>query len=119
MKIDPLPPINRREMRARHLASSLVRELEDFVPRDSLPGAHGALFKLFMSSDAEVITSADRIAAGLPERNEFGLTPDEHRAVELQRLHILTASPTPIFFCADCPNKPGSATARPEGESTP
>ena len=105
-KLSPLPPVDRRAMRARHLAAAMLRELDDFIPRDSRSGAHDALMKLFMDSDAEVITSADRITAGLPERNSFGLTPDEHRAIEAQRMLMLVSSPTPILFCSECPHKP-------------
>ncbi len=105
-KLDPIPPVDRRQMRARHMASAILREMDDFIPRDCLPGAHGALMKLFMESDAEIITSIDRKEAGLPERNSFGLTPDEHRAVEAQRLAVLTSFPAPIMFCLDCPAKP-------------
>lgn len=56
-------------------------------------GAHDALVRLFYETDAEIITSADRRAAGLPERNERGLSPDEHKAIEAQRALLLVAPP--------------------------
>lgn len=110
MKIAPVPAINRREMRALSLASTMVRALDDYIPRDCRSAAHDALTKLFHDADAEVITNEDRRAAGLSERNEFGLSPEEHRLIESQRAFLMTQPPPPIMFCMTCPHKPGSAT---------
>lgn len=92
---------NYREMRARHLASSLLRELEDYIPRATCSRAYDALLELFVKTDAEIITNMDRTAAGLPERNECGLTPEEHRIMESRKMLALVAPPAPVYLGID------------------
>jgi len=92
---------NYRRRRADMLAASIMRELADFIAPAALDRAHHALAKMFAETDAEVITEADRLAAGLPQRNDNGLSPEEHRIIETQRQLALVALPQ-IHICAKC-----------------
>jgi hypothetical protein len=96
---------NYRERRAQQLSAAIMRTLEDHVPRSARHDAHDALMRLFVESDAEIITEADRLAAGLPARNERGLSPEEHRVIEAQRQLALIKPPN-IYLCAKCSKMP-------------
>lgn len=54
------------------------------------------LFDLFYEAGAEIITDADRTAAGLPRRDGYGLTADELRARESWMLQAITR-PAPLY----------------------
>lgn len=92
---------NYRRRRADILAASIMRELRDFIPAAAIGRARDALATLFAETDAEVITEADRLAAGLPKRNENGLSPEEHRLIETQR-QLALVKPPHFYVCAKC-----------------
>lgn len=67
----------------------------EYDPSDARRGIVRALDTLFFATGVEIITDADRIHAGLPPRNEKGLTDDELRVIEEVRLEIMRR---PITF---------------------
>ena len=59
---------------------------------------HEALFSLFFAIGVEVITDADRAAAGLDPRNERGLTEYEMRAMEERRMEAMLRPVPPVII---------------------
>lgn len=82
--------INRRQMRAQVVSHHVMHALEPFIDilqRRDPKGQYrreiyGVLFNLFFATGVEVITDADRAAAGLSPRNEYGLTAEEFHLME-------------------------------------
>lgn len=101
--IEPLE-FNYRENRARSITAAIVARLRDCIPRTAYREAHDELMALFVEMDAEIVTTEDRKAAGLPARNDRGLTPLEHRAIEARRMEVLTSPPAPVIIgvCGKC-----------------
>jgi hypothetical protein len=100
-KLLEIPQPNYRAMRAKRLAADIMQRLNRYIPDALLPRAQDELIELFGETDAEVVTEHDRRAAGLPERNELGLSPEEHVAIEARKLQTLVQPPT-VNFCMVC-----------------
>jgi hypothetical protein len=102
--------IDRRSVRAdqiTHLIMSIIRqhvghylnsnEAQDAaVERDLMRDLKDQLW----ADGAHMITEGDRIAAGLPPRNIYGLTVDELRIIE-DRMIMAMLQPTPPNFVFD------------------
>lgn len=102
MQMDMLP--DRRRLRAQVVAHNVLHILEPWIERlDRLEQWHEAnrplkdgdrpppknsrdiyraLFELLYATGVEVITDADRAAAGLDHRNQKGMTDQELRIME-------------------------------------
>lgn len=121
MNMDMLP--DRRRLRAEVIAHNVLHALEPWIERlDQLeqwheseqPLAEGeerrrpprphreiyrALFDLLYAIGVEVITDADRAAAGLDHRNQKGMTDQELRIMENRLLEAMLR-PMPNIFTA-------------------
>lgn len=66
-----------RRQRAMMLTGHIMGLIGGLIDHDAARDVHDALYKVFFESGAEVISDADRRAAGLPPRDENGLTSEE------------------------------------------
>lgn len=106
---------DRRRLRAEIVAHHVLIALEPWIERldrlelwNGVAGGDSAgrpkirrdiyrvLFDLLYITGAEVITDADRVAAGLEPRNEHGLTDSELRILE-NRMTEAMLKPTALF----------------------
>jgi len=91
---------NKRLLRAQSMASAVMQTLGKFIKddnRDEKKYAHRALMDLFMGQGVEVITDRDRIEAGLPLRDEYGITEMELQIIENRRMTIMAEVSKPLF----------------------
>lgn len=56
------------------------------------------LMQMFYESGADIITDADRSAAGLPARGPSGLTAEELRILEARRIEMMLKPMPPMFL---------------------
>jgi len=70
-----------------HVGRHLCDHGENHGPRD----ASRDLFEALYEAGAEVVTDADRAAAGLPPRDQYGLTREELVLLEQRRLDAMRA----------------------------
>lgn len=82
-----------RRRRADALTSALMHVISPYLADETgheHKDAFYAIFDEMYQSGAEVITDADRAAAGLQPRGRLGWTQDELAALEKQRLEMMT-----------------------------
>jgi hypothetical protein len=80
--VRPALTIDNRSLRARTLVANILKMLDGYIPHACREDVFETLYKSFYEAGAEVITDADRQVAGLPPRNEHGLTAEELHAIE-------------------------------------
>lgn len=98
-KLDPIPPFDRRRARAMAIVGSIMKTIDPLLGEDVRRGRIAdALLGLFHEADAEIITEHDRREAGLPPRNEYGLTPFEHQAIEAKRYELMVQPLMPMVI---------------------
>ena len=96
-----------RRARAMRLASEIINTVAKHITRathteanererDVMRDVYRDLFDLLFTKGAEVITDEDRRQAGLPPRNESGMTREEMHALEARRLELMYAPAPPI-----------------------
>lgn len=100
-----MPPL--RQMRAERITSEIMqivdRHLRDnyeAAERNVVRDIHRDMIDMFFKADVDIITEIDRVEAGLPRRNAYGLTHDEMRIREL-KLQEAMLSPMPSMFLPD------------------
>jgi hypothetical protein len=89
----PLPPPNLRQARADQLTAQIMQIIGKYLcqhgdhrpPRDAVRD----LYETFCEAGVEIITDADRAAAGLEPRGPYGLTMTELCILELRRREAL------------------------------
>src|SRR6185312_12651147 len=70
-----------RRHRANELTSYILKELGDLLPREHRRAAAERLFDRFMADGYDIVTDAQRAAAGLAPRNDYGWTYSELQAL--------------------------------------
>lgn len=73
-----------RQMRAQRITAELMHVLDKHLRHDpdiSLRKIHEDIFDMFFKADVDIITEIDRINAGLPRRNAYGLTLEEGKYI--------------------------------------
>ncbi len=89
---------NRRLQKSRHLTAHIMHMLHSKLPASTnFKEIARELEDLFYTSGVEIITEADRIAAGLQPRDHNGLTIDELRAIDAVYLNNLLKPLPPIM----------------------
>lgn len=91
--------IDFRKKRAAHLASVLVREIEDVLPHDThdaLRDIHDRIFEMLYLNGAAWTTDEERRALGFEERDLLGWTPSERIKHQQQILEFMTKLQHPI-----------------------
>jgi hypothetical protein len=102
--MDHLPPTiayRFRQQRADELTARVMSVIGKYLERhdgEACRDAGHALFDLFYGSGVEVISDADRAAAGLLQRDEQGLTPEELQILEARRMQIMLAPMPPVLI---------------------
>jgi hypothetical protein len=93
---------NVRSRRADNLAHEVMAIVSRALDRHPRQDAEREIFhelsETFRQQGVEIITDADRAAAGLPARDGHGWTPAELLALEN---HRITAMTRPIYFGVD------------------
>jgi hypothetical protein len=91
----------RRRARAQALTSHIMqliqRYLCDHFEEDGHREASAVLFEALYESGADIITDADRSAAGLPPRGPYGLTADEMRLMEHKHMTAMLHPMPPLI----------------------
>lgn len=105
MSPSPILPLNLRRQRARALAAHIFNTLQDHIPRIGWNTAKYELENLLYLKDVEILTRDDRIAAGLPERDETGLTPEQHRLWDAFMFKRMTEPPALMVMTENGPRK--------------
>lgn len=93
--------LDRRRLRANSLAAAVMQVITPYIRDEDgqeRKEAYYAMLKLFLTEGVEVLTDNDRLAAGLPPRDEKGWTPDELAVFEAVRLEALAR---PVYFRLD------------------
>lgn len=111
---------DRRRARAMAIVGGIMQAIRPHLhPDDRLSRISDAILELMHEADAEIITKHDRAEAGLPDRNEFGLSPEEHRAIEDQRLLLMTRPVPPLIMtlCPKCGEAAPADTATKDAKS--
>lgn len=81
-----------RQMRAQRITAELMRVLDKHLRHDpdiSLRKIHEDIFDMFFKADVDIVTEIDRINAGLPRRNAYGLTREEMQIMEHKRKELM------------------------------
>lgn len=96
------PALRRRRADAMvaHVMEKIGPLLCSHSPFDNRKRAVERLLDLFHDSGIDVVTDEMRRMAGLPERNDYGLTPHELHVLEVQRIQSLM-NPPPIIVKKD------------------
>lgn len=82
--------ISPRKARARHLAACCMNAIDQCVAPALQDAAFQTLEAMFENQDAEVITADHRKAAGLPPRNELGMTDAEMAAIDAAKARLIS-----------------------------
>jgi len=99
--------INRRHVRAQqitHLLMTIIREhVGAYLESEDAQKAHveadlmRAIADQLWADGVQMITEGDRIAAGLPPRNVYGLTADELMIMEARLTTAMLQPPAPFI----------------------
>ena len=80
-----------------HVMNVIGKYLCDHGDARGHQDASRALMQMFYESGADIITDADRAAAGLPDRGPSGLTREELQIMEARRMEAMLAQVPPMF----------------------
>lgn len=97
----PLYPEHRRHRAmalTAHIMSMIGKYLRDDAEIEGHRDASRDLFEALYESGAEVITDADRTAAGLPARGPYGLTREELRLLEARYTEVMLRPMAPMIL---------------------
>lgn len=99
--------INRRHLRTQQLLGFVLLHIRPYL--DQRPESRAerdvarVLEELFHASGVQIITEADRAAAGLPPRDHSGMTLEEIGIIETRMREAMLQPPAPIIVkCANC-----------------
>lgn len=97
---NPQPELryHRAQQLTAHIMNVLSKHICDHDGRENHRDAASKLFELFYESGADIITDADRAAAGLMPRSKYGITKEEMAAMEARRMSLLLAPAPPMFI---------------------
>jgi len=104
--------IDRRHVRAQQIAalfSSIISRHVPELPNDRMRDLMREIQDQLWADGAHFITEGDRIGAGLPPRNIYGLTVDELRAIEARFLAEMLRPMQPVWLGMDFGKEPGGA----------
>lgn len=91
---------NRRYMRGRQLAAQVLHHIAPYIDqrpeRNAMREIARELEELFFCAGVQVITEADRAAAGLDPRDHNGLTLEEIRIMENRLLAAMLEPLAPL-----------------------
>jgi hypothetical protein len=97
-----MPPL--RQMRAQRITAEVMqivdkhlRDNHEANEQNTVRDIYRDLIDMFFKADVDIVTEIDRVEAGLPRRNAYGLTHDEMRIREL-KLQEAMLSPMPQLF---------------------
>ncbi len=96
-----IPPPALRHHRAQAITARIMQIIGNYLRHDGdLDGSEASrdLYRTFYETGAEVVTDADRTAAGLPMRGPHGLTLEELRIMELKRMEVMLRPMQPIVM---------------------
>lgn len=96
-KYRPHLTINRRYMRTQQLLSHVMHQIKPYLDPDSYFDAARVLEELFYSSGVQIITDSDRAAAGLPPRDQNGMTLEELVIMEAHFRRAMLEGTFPIL----------------------
>lgn len=112
----PYLTIDRRYVRTQQLLGLVLHHIRPYL--DQTPGSRAerdvarVLEELFHCSGVQIITEADRAAAGLPPRDHNGMTLEEIEIIETTlRNAMLRPAPPIIVKCARCGDSAEIVTA--------
>lgn len=91
---------NRANMLTAHIMQVVGKYLCEHGETHGGRDAARELFEMFYEAGADIITDADRAAAGLLPRDEHGLTREEFQILEAKRIQAMLAPMPPIFIPA-------------------
>lgn len=83
--VERIPYQDLRRMRALALTSHVMSIVSPFITdyeNNAERNAYDALFRTFYDAGVEVVTDADRVANGLPERGPNGWTVEEMHVMD-------------------------------------
>lgn len=85
--------INRRHLRTQQLLGLVMHHIQPYLDQNSERKAYRdvarVLEELFHASGVQIITEADRAAAGLPPRDHNGMTLEEITIIEAKLLRAM------------------------------
>lgn len=99
-KFSVAPELRRNKANAltAHVMNVISKYLCDHGDAHGHRDASRALMQMFYESGADIITDADRAAAGLPDRGPSGLTREELQIMEARRMEAMLAPMPPMFI---------------------
>lgn len=89
---------NKANALTAHVMNVISKYLCDHGDTRGHQDASRALMQLFYESGADIITDADRAAAGLPARGPSGLTDQELQIMEARRVEMMLKPLAPMFL---------------------
>jgi hypothetical protein len=102
-KFNLLPELRRN--RASSLTAHIMHLIGKYIcehdaEHDLHRRASGDLFEAIYESGCDIITDADRRAAGLPDRGPYGMTKDEMQILEAKRTEAMLRPTPPMILAA-------------------
>lgn len=87
-----IPYPDKRHIRAQNLAAYIMQEISQFLSDEMRRDVIRAIEKLLWREGVEILTDHDRVAMGLPKRNNDRWTEEELMALDLRRQELMLKS---------------------------
>ena len=96
-RLEPELRRNKANALTGHVMNVIGKYLCDHGDARGHRDASRDLMAMFYESGADIITDADRAAAGLPDRGPSGMTREELQIMEARRMEAMLAPLPPMF----------------------